>query len=663
MRSYFWHGLSQFPGSIAPDGWAYIAAGQYLWEYPRGAEGGLGLLHQFGSYFAVTRYISFSLLGFFSPLVRAGDTQMVASLFQAWGLFVMTAAVAGFWVSLQEPRGVVVVGTVLSTVAGWISNLLWANNFDNGLALVYLPLFAAMFNLFNARQRRWWAVLGAVLAALVYTYPELAPFLVAGVGLLGLSRFNREWLLWKDWLQGFGIVTAVSTVFLLPVASLLWTFVVNQFQFTLETTRPGEGLFEGLVHGAFQPAAFWGLGAEHRLESWNWARQALGVGLSAVGLLGIVVLIKDKKWGLAALTGFLTLGAIYLILEQHYSYGAYKLIVLAWWGLVVALVKGGHWIITSVHRPMFRYGLGLVAALGALLMVMESKHTDWATTEQYLTSPNHARPMSDYRLLMGARRLTGGKPLLLAVDDWLAYEWAVYFLRDQPIYPLHYRGYLEMPKIENVIRRAVWPTLEDDCYVLTDASPAAVVRRSPDWDLVWEKGPYRLWHHPRAGFALLQEIRNANGLEQLHSRPFFWMGQGDSSLTVLATREGVAELEATFLPGPSVPDSDDRCLAVITRAGGETTVTIPAGLHRLLVPVKAGRNTIVLRCLDRPDGKPQANGDTRPLVVGVLDLRVNLLKKGTLDSVVPGPGIVLDAAQEKGNDPSGRNQEAALQVP
>ena len=36
MLPYFAFGLANYPGSHLPDGWSYVAYGQYLWNYPRG---------------------------------------------------------------------------------------------------------------------------------------------------------------------------------------------------------------------------------------------------------------------------------------------------------------------------------------------------------------------------------------------------------------------------------------------------------------------------------------------------------------------------------------------------------------------------------------------------------------------------------------------------
>ena len=144
MADYFRHGLSDHLGSIAPDGWSYIAAAQYLWEYPRGVAGGLAPLYEYASHLSETRHVSYGLLGFLSPLLEPGDTQAVAGLFQAWALFTLAAAVAFFGIAARLPTRVVVAVTGLSIVAGWTANLIWTNNFDNQLGLVYMPALAGV---------------------------------------------------------------------------------------------------------------------------------------------------------------------------------------------------------------------------------------------------------------------------------------------------------------------------------------------------------------------------------------------------------------------------------------------------------------------------------------------------------------------------------------
>ena len=64
-----------------PDGWTYTALGQYLWQYPRGANGGLAPLYQYGFAFSETRFVASSFLGFLSPFFSFGDTEIGACAF------------------------------------------------------------------------------------------------------------------------------------------------------------------------------------------------------------------------------------------------------------------------------------------------------------------------------------------------------------------------------------------------------------------------------------------------------------------------------------------------------------------------------------------------------------------------------------------------------
>jgi hypothetical protein len=625
MPRHFWHGLTQFPGSIAPDGWSYIAVAQYMWEYPRGTQGGLAPLYQFASHLSDVRYTAFSLLGFLSPLVRAGDTAAVAGLFNAWALFAMTAAVALFWVACGEKTWVAVAATVLSTAAGWVSNLVWANNYDNLLALAYLPALAALVRLFDPRLARWWAVVGALLAAVLYTYPELAPFIGAGAVLVALPRAWEERSRWRLWLGGSAGAVAFAAVLVCPSVRMLLTFLNGQIHLAQAGSgRPGEGIFGGLGILAFQPAAFWGLGAEHQLTTGHAARQVIALALTALALAGLVILAREKSWGLAGICTLLILGTTYLIVRQHYSYGAYKLLVLNWWCLVAAALTATRWLLGRVPAGLPRRAGAVLAAALALAVISQSQHTDAATTAQYINSPNQPLRLAQFRSLHGIKKVVGDQPLLLVVDDWLANEWAVYFLRDQPLYLPFHRMYMSMPAFEERMRQAAVPPLETIDYVLADVSANKTMGTGLGQRLVWSGGPYRLYQAGPSGIALITGIQNANGVEAIEGKRFFWMGRGNTTVDVFASRGGLLALEADFRPGPSVEGKPERTVHVTGPTGDRHTVTLTEGKGTFAVPVAAGRNSIVLSPVDVPDAGPVTNGDARPLVLGVLDLRVSL---------------------------------------
>jgi hypothetical protein len=123
---------------------------------------------------------------------------------------------------------------------------------------------------------------------------------------------------------------------------------------------------------------------------------------------------------------------------------------------------------------------------------------------------------------------------------------------------------------------------------------------------------------------IIDVIDNPNGLETVDKQSFFWIGQGDSKISILSGEAGQLRLTATFLLGPSAPDLNTRRVLVSTNHGDRQTVIVGNGLQSILTPIRVGTTIITLRALDRPSVARQSNGDTRPLMLGVQGLRVAL---------------------------------------
>jgi hypothetical protein len=619
MAPWFWHGLSDYQGTAAPDGWAYIAAGQYLWEYSGGQEGGLAPLHQFGAAMETMRQVSFTLLGFLSPLVRAGDTQSVSALLQAWTLFVVACAVAFFWVVAAARTWVVVAATAIATLPGWVSNLIWANNFDNGLALAYVP---ALAGLLLAPLPRRWLLVGLFTAALLFTYTELAPIGLGAAGLVALPWLWSRRRQWRVGLRGAALAAVVAGALLLPKVGGLSAWMGAQYQASQGDSsgiRPGEFLFSGLLEPRFQPAAFWGLGGEHRVKWGHSLRQAIGAGLSVLLVAGLLAMFQKRRWGLTLATLLLGLGAGYFIVAQRYSYGAYKLILLDWWCLAGCLVCGAELLVTRPRWLGLRLGAAALALSLAVGLVAQGRHP--RATGRYCASPNQNRRMADFRSLRNVKRALGDRPLLVAVDEWVAHEWAVYYLRDQPIHLANYRSYLAAEGLAPVMSRARRPALEEVEGILIDSNSEGW-RGGPGWRLAWAGGPYQLWKVDAGQWALLSDVRNANGLERVNDHPFFWMGQGETVLEVVAGSAGEVTLSGRFAAGPSVIGTKERRLEV--RSGStrcNLTVRDETPLN-LTISVPAGKSTITLLALDRPTVAVLPNGDRRPLVLGLGGVRL-----------------------------------------
>jgi hypothetical protein len=486
MPVYFLQGLTDYLGSISPDGWSYIAFGQYIWEYPRGTDGGLAPLYQYAAHLSGGRFLSAGLLAFFSPLIRAGDTQPTSLLFQAWALFVLSTGVAFYWRTTGQSLRIVLAATALATLAGWMTNLIWANNYDNLLSLVYLPILAAILAVMEWHWR-WFSLLGVLLAASLYAYAELAPFIIGAAVISVMPRLWRECLLWRRWLKGAIGTGIIVIVLLLPWGSTLLSYIQSQFNSTLALiTRPGGGAFLGLVMLKYQPAAFWGLGGENQFIRFADILNVLGYGLSLIALVGLARLIRQKRWGFLAMTVFLLLGVFYYIVIQKYEYAAYKFQTIGWWALAGILVIGTERSLALFTRVNLRaVEIGLVLFVGLLAI-------DAQASAQALRLFVPSLQVSDYRQVNAIKEIVGREPVRVWVDDWVANEWAVYFLRDIPIDLAVYRMYMAQAHVIPFMERA--RKIEANIrYTLTDKNADLPSIDNRVWRKIWSGGVYALW--------------------------------------------------------------------------------------------------------------------------------------------------------------------------
>lgn len=486
MPSYFLNGLIDYLGSVLPDGWSYIAFGQYLWEYPRGAQGGLAPLYQYAAHLSNTRFVSAGLLGFFSPLVRIGDTQAASNLFQAWALFSMACAVALYWATEKQSTKLSVVATILSVLAGWTVNLVWANNFDNQLALAYLPAFAAMANFLVVEKRRWWLLFALFSAALLYTYPELAIIILGCAAFFVVTRLWEEKHAPKTYIQGGVIALGAVFLFLLPIQNLLPVFLLGQFQSALSAAgRPGEGLFPGLAEYNFLPAAIWGLGSEQGFfRSIVGVLDGVGIALTLVATAGAIVLGRQRRWGLVLTLISLTAVSIYYIVIQRYSYAAYKIILLNWWCLAGVLIVGTDYILNRLRFSSKAIALAL--GLGIIFFGVDAH-------ERAIYYRDQSLELSQFSTVNQVKEISHGGPIQILVDDWIANEWAVYYLRDIPVSLTEYRMYMAQAHVVPFMQNASRIDPHIIHYFLTDSKFSAQEAASRGWDKKWADGAYLLW--------------------------------------------------------------------------------------------------------------------------------------------------------------------------
>ncbi|MBV9354382.1 MAG: hypothetical protein JO023_02530, partial [Chloroflexi bacterium] len=289
---YLWWGLTQYVGSPIMDGWSYVADGQYLWAYPRGADGGLAPLYQYAAHLSHTRYIGPGLLGLLSVAVgQPGNTQAAVGLLLVWLLFALATAGLFMASTYQLTRTGQVVFVVIAAASGWLVDILTANNFDNAVALPFVPALVGLARLAPRPRVGLVAIVGLLSAGVLYAYPEMA-FLVLGLAVLaGTQQAVRErqapvWLI-----AGLGL----AVVLLGPYLGDFLPFLRSQLASSGTTVgeRPGEGLFHELLARDQLLWATWGLAGPVRTLGGlsNLARLLLGLVLTCSAVVGVWLLL------------------------------------------------------------------------------------------------------------------------------------------------------------------------------------------------------------------------------------------------------------------------------------------------------------------------------------------------------------------------------------
>ena len=489
-------GLSHYIGGPAQDGWSYVAYGQYLWEWPKGTEGGLAPLHQFAAYLSRARFVASAMLALFSPLTGVGgDTQAAAGAFVAWTLFVFGASCAASADGLGIRRGWLVLFTAIAVMSPWVYSAVQIHNYDNLLALSFLPFAMSVVAAAERPGTPVAVLLGAIVAATLYTYPEMSPFVGFGLVLAVACRATRD-RLWLAWGKTCLLAGGLAAFLLIPGRADLARFISIQLDLATRAagTRPGEGIFPYLLDFANWPTAFWGFGfqSEPSTTLAIATRYVISAALWILAVVGIVSLLRRRRWDVVLLGLGLSAGAVVLVAWQHYDYGAYKLLLLGNWVMAAAVTAGAAAIAARVAASGAGRAVRLTtAATGALIAIafFGSFALRQRAFHQQLDPPTAA----PFRALTEVEGVIGSAPILVAVDNYVANAWAVYFLRHHAIRLLGYRGYMSQAEIQPFMNRAAPVDITMGSYILSDDG------RADGRDVVWQNSRFVLWRIPTSG--------------------------------------------------------------------------------------------------------------------------------------------------------------------
>jgi hypothetical protein len=499
MSPYFRHGLAEYPGSGLPDGWSYVAYGQYVWDYPRGTEGGLAPLYQYASTLSSTRNIASAQLGALSLLDEPGEVQTGFGLLQAVGLAAYAAAAAAFALCAGLGPETLAVTVTVTVMSGWILNVLWANNLDNLLALAYVPALAVLSAWPRPDRPGWWLGSAWLAAGLLHTYPELGVPILPCAAIVALvssirARDNRtaahgrsKWIV-----PGFAVVFLVG---LMPPARDLVGLLRNQLHAAsaVGALRPGEGMFSGLIVPRHVLAGWWGLGSEHAYERLLIPRTLVAAALLVLLVAGARAVVRERRTAWLIWLAFPIGLAPMLAAIEGYSYGAYKAILIGWWFETFLVVRGA--VALTGGHPRRSWALVVWLTIAALPAAATARLL-FVPVSRSFRMPRPSS-MAVFRQLREIETTVGSDPVLVAVRDEEASEWAVYHLRHQTTRLLTRDRYM-VPKAD-VLSRSQSVDLDRIRWVLVDAPAGAATSPSDvssGWTLRWRGGPYALWETP-----------------------------------------------------------------------------------------------------------------------------------------------------------------------
>jgi hypothetical protein len=611
MSKAFAFGLTEYTPALASDGWAYLAAAQYQWEFGRKPLPERTHFQDTGYLQHESRYISFSFLALFSSLYKKGETIYLGALHQALCLFCTACGLLFFWLVERRRTWVALAATAATVLCGWSLRVVWFNNYDNGLLLPLLPALAGLLGVMSPADRRARLVCGLLLAAAFYVYVEGVPAGLAGVALFSWPRLWRERREARAWLAAAGTALVVALVLLLPASKVLYVYMADQFDaVNLFVTSGDSGPIPGLYHGEdFLPAAwslkgYWTAAAPaHRKE------MRCAVALTCLLGLGLLRLLGRRQWGLPTALALFLAGAGYMVWSKHCDYGAYKMLNLGWWCVMAVVVAGAEAVVALVRfRP-----LQVAAVAGVFWLAYRYAYLTQVGPEPD-TTPLYARRLSEFQHLETLRAVVGNEPVVDACEDWLASLNSRYFHRSLNPYPVVLRGIVRFCHEDWRNARPVSPRTR---YLLADAAPTPLgpyLARTAN--RVARAGPYTLWRlDPDGRGANLVGVENPYGLDANRGFPLFWMGPEPTTLHVLAARPGTLVCNLWCVMGPCGPTVPTRTVKVVTDGSPPQPYTLGERRESLRIAVRPGINRVRLQVIDKPTRSRASDTDPRALLL------------------------------------------------
>ena len=619
LGPFFWWGLTKYPGSWLWDGWNYVVYGQQLLESHANTAFGSSALRQYivEFHFENLRFASSALIGLLS-LAAGTDAQAGYGPMIAIALFGFASS-CGFAAAMLRPSRLHILAVTLIGGTGlWMLGVVQANNLDTLLLLSIAPLLYGLAIAANPAIPATAVLFGMAVAAAICMQVELAPLAMAAPAAVLIERVKGSWKLRGGWLRWALVSGAIALLAFAPWLPKIIPFVLNQIAASnLDgAVRPGGGYFTGLFLGECNLSVMWGFWAPFESCTsegpYGLAATAVAALLTLLLLIGIVRFLRQGEIATPFATALLIAGALFMLGARRYDYGAYKFLTMAWFPVVLLVVEGA--LALAAYLAPTRASRAFAVSLCILLLAQST--LGWFRLARF----DAATPVKDiayYSQIQSVGGMTDG-PVLLAVNEPLAFERALFFLRYTKLVPVAFsHPYFASVKDRKPFAERRKNDVPLARYLLTDASASMACAG----ELVWEAGPYRLWHLNARGWAFIIGIQNPNGVDNWNGKKLLWLGGATPTrFDILSSGvTGHASFKAQVTLGPSRPESSLRTIEIDAAGQRATEAVDISGRNEINLPVAPGLNEVTLRVLEKPTLAVLPNGDPRPLLLALTD--------------------------------------------
>jgi hypothetical protein len=590
--------------SIFPDASNYVAFAQYLFKYPRGSDHGLSPVDQYATVFADSRFATSAVLGIVAEFLH-GDAGLALIPFCAILLFNVFGGVTTLARHMGCARGTAVLAGVFSVVGGWVPDMYFVGSLDNLFFVSLLPFILVRLRMLmiGTASTKSALAFGACSAAAFYTYPEglvIAGGIFLPVFVSTLIRVVRS----TSALRKILIATPFAVALSLPYFQTFFSFLANQLACASEATV-GNGIFPGLTSPAFFPALF-GFGKEYPGTPYRWHDLLLPALLGILILFGILRWRRCNKALIWAFSIFVCLVS-WEGVHNHYNYGVYKVLTVGTVLFIPAVFLGVD-VISGQLSWRLRGRIAFVSSCILLLAAYVQLNEDFELTPKRFHFP--LKPYSDLREIGS---VTQGAPVSLMCDNDIDQEWALIYLRDQPLDMRFQRGSQLLPNVRFRMEQAKKPKSPARFFLVNRKMRGSIWANSKFWLVPVSEE-----------FAPIIVSDTPNGVEEFEGSAFIWLSDRPSSFAIDSPEDGLALLFSKDVRiGPSRPEDSSRTV-VIRDAGGLSQCKVADAFYTL-VCLKKGLNHLEMWCAERPTREVLPNGDTRTLMLGLKDYQVRII--------------------------------------